>query len=318
MSEEVRPPVRPLSARESGQLPNETLYAGVPPHLVTPLKDWTSDFLTVNLAHRVAATLRRPLSVQVWVAGLVDELASNNSAIEGDGLLDVIDVALQLDERLHVEIAAIGMEENEAALIAHQEFVLPGWLLRTHVWPAHCLRARAVEQLDQLLVDGGSAYEVRWQPPTMLVCRVDPAVKAAVEQAITAGPPMASDLLADAWARTYGRTPEPTTAYRQAVRAVEEVACPLVLPKEEATLGKVIAHLRKGGHKWAFALVDRDGNDTVEPLVIMLDRLWTGQASRHGGGNRSRDQTQIEAETSVHLAATLVHLLSNGALTRRL
>ena len=42
-----------------------------------------------------------------------------------------------------------------------------------------------------------------------------------------------------------------------------------------------------------------------------------GQVSRHGGGQRSRDQTSEEAQAAVHLAATLVHLLGAGALTRR-
>ena len=117
--------------------------------------------------------------------------------------------------------------------------------------------------------------------------------------------------------QTYGLHPDPTSAYRQAVRAVEQVACPLVLPNEDATLGKVISHLRQGDHKWRFVLVARDGADSVEPLVAMLDRLWTGQVSRHGGGKNSRDQTQAEAETAVHLAAALVQMLSTGALTRR-
>lgn len=62
-------------------------------------------------------------------------------------------------------------------------------------------------------------------------------------------------------------------------------------------------------------LVDKDGADAVDPLVVMLDRLWTGQVSRHGGGRNSRDQTQAEA--AVHLAATLVQLLTSGALTHR-
>lgn len=65
-------------------------------------------------------------------------------------------------------------------------------------------------------------------------------------------------------------------------------------------------------------LVDTDGADTVEPLVAMLERLWTGQVSWHGGGKNSRDQTQAEAEAAVHhLAATLVQLLASEALTRR-
>ena len=60
------------------------------------------------------------------------------------------------------------------------------------------------------------------------------------------------------------------------MRAVEEIACPRVLPNDgAATLGKVIATCATAPTCGAFTLVDRDGADTVEPLVAMLDRLWT-------------------------------------------
>jgi len=72
--------------------------------------------------------------------------------------------------------------------------------------------------------------------------------------------------------QAYGLDPAPTIAYRQAVRTVEEIACPLVLPQSpKASL------------------------DTV----------------------RDRGHTASAAATAVHLVATLVHLLSSGALTRR-
>lgn len=131
------------------------------------------------------------------------------------------------------------------------------------------------------------------------------------------GGPTAGNLLEQAWNLTYGLHPDPTTAYSRAVKAVEEVACPLVLPNNpKPTLGTVIANLRQTSAKWRFVLVDKDGHDAVEPLIDMVGRLWTGQVSRHGGGNNSRESTQAEAEAAVHLAFYLLHLLSTGALTR--
>lgn len=176
---------------------------------------------------------------------------------------------------------------------------------------------RLVVELRDDLEDAGSAFTVA-DNNRALVERVDPTVVAAVEQTIDAAPPTAGGLLRDAWRQVYGLHPDSTTGYRDAVRAVEEVACPLVLPNDgAATLGKVIGNLRQGAHLWAFVLVDRAGADTVDPLVGMLDRLWTGQVSRHGGGQKSRDQTTAEAQAAVHLAATVVQLLGAGALTRR-
>lgn len=176
---------------------------------------------------------------------------------------------------------------------------------------------RLVGDLINSLEDAGSAYTVA-SDARSLVERVDPTVAEAVEQTIDTAPPTAGELLRDAWRQVYGLHPDPTAGFHDAVRAVEEVACPLVLPEDgAATLGKVIAHLRQGAHLWAFTLVDRNGADSVEPLVGMLDRLWTGQVSRHGGGQKSREQTTGEAQVAVHLAATLVQLLGAGALTRR-
>lgn len=174
-----------------------------------------------------------------------------------------------------------------------------------------------LERLSEALIDARMAVAIA-DNRRQLVDRIDATVTAAAEQTAASADPVAAKLLRDAWRRVYGLHPDPTTAYRQAVRAVEEVLCPQILPRDgQRTLGKAIAHLREGGHKWRFVLVDKDGADTVEPLVAMLDRLWTGQVSRHGGGKNSRDQTPSEAEAAVHLAATLVQLLSTDGLSRR-
>jgi hypothetical protein len=171
--------------------------------------------------------------------------------------------------------------------------------------------------LDTALLDARMALRIAGNQ-RQLVERLDPTVTAAAEHAAATAEPDTVRLLRTAWNQIYGLHPDPTSAYRDAVRAVEQVACPLVLPVDAAaTLGKVVAHLRQGGHKWAFTLVDRDGTDTIEPLLGMMERLWTGQVSRHGGGQNSRDQRPDEAEAAVHLAATLVQLLGSGALTRR-
>jgi hypothetical protein len=121
-----------------------------------------------------------------------------------------------------------------------------------------------------------------------------------------------------AWSKAYGLHPEPTTAYREAVLAVEAVACPLVLPLDKgATLGKVLAHLKQGGARWEMALLAKDGGSGPEPFVALLERLWTGQVSRHAGSEHSRVQTQREAEAAVHLAVLAVQWLSGEVLRRK-
>jgi len=58
------------------------------------------------------------------------------------------------------------------------------------------------------------------------------------------------------------------------------------------------------------------GTGSVEPLTGMLDLLWKGQTSRHGGRTAQRPEIFEEAQMAVHLAVTLVHWFTTGAIQR--
>jgi hypothetical protein len=124
---------------------------------------------------------------------------------------------------------------------------------------------RASTQLDRLLNDAGSAYQVHWSPtPVMIVRRVDPTAAAALEHARTnrsrarraaAGPGGAP-----------GPPPRPGPDRQLRHRGPRSRTGDLpahAARRPHRHLGKVLAHLRQGGHKWRFVLVDRDGTDTV-------------------------------------------------------
>lgn len=278
---------------QTGPASDSALRHDVPPPLVPVLKHWIS--LASRYDDKVTQRVGLRLGIAPRFGGSREQFDFTAALREVGGDLDLLDVI-------------------NAMLGTHRA---PDWIDDPQNSELTAKYAALVTNLIESLEDGGSAYTVA-EGGRQLVERVDPTVATAVEQTIATAPPSAATLLRDAWNQTYGLHPDPTAAYRDAVRAVEELACPMVLPRDEIrTLGKVITHLRQGGHKWAFTLVDRDGADTVEPLVVVLDRLWTGQVSRHGGGQNSRDQTAAEAEAAVHLAATLVHLLATDALTRR-
>ncbi|WP_204003767.1 hypothetical protein [Virgisporangium aurantiacum] len=174
------------------------------------------------------------------------------------------------------------------------------------------------DDLEQLLANANSAWRVNasW---TGLERRIDATVTAAVAEAVRSADAEAAGYLAAAWDAAYGRHPDPDKAYSEAVKAVEAVACALVLPANgNATLGTVRTHLRDASTKWEFALPARDGTaGSVTPVVEMLTAIWEGQRSRHAGTASSRRQTQAEAEAAVHLAATLVQWLTAGVLCRR-
>ena len=179
-----------------------------------------------------------------------------------------------------------------------------------------------VSHLDFMLTSAGSAWRVNSRQDG-LERRVDGTVNAAAQATITSSQ-AASQHLAAAWTAAYGRRPDPDKSYAEAVKAVEALACPLVLKKKteqgNAILSDVIGHLRSpdGGAKWELLLTDAADNPApVAPLVEMMGLLMRGHRSRHAGGPNTRAQTQAEAEAAVHLAATLVQWFSTGVLRKK-
>ncbi|GAB1641808.1 hypothetical protein KRMM14A1259_22310 [Krasilnikovia sp. MM14-A1259] len=152
--------------------------------------------------------------------------------------------------------------------------------------------------------------------------RVDEPVQAAIDQSVSAAPETAADHLGVAWAAAYGVSPDPDKAFNEAIRAVEEVACPLIEERKAdrggATLGTVMGELRNNSaHKWELALPNKNAAPRDVGIVVeMMATLWDAQRSRHGGGSNSRRQTLEEAKAAAHLAALLVHWLSTGVLRR--
>ncbi|MET7634252.1 hypothetical protein ACWCW2_20375 [Streptomyces sp. NPDC001773] len=219
-------------------------------------------------------------------------------------LLDAVDVVIHLDKGLWWQLDVAGPERAMEAGLA-------SWI-PDFQWPKGS-RAEAVEKLDDMLADAGSAFEVDWRQ-RCLRRRVDATTAAAVEQAMGLD---AGGHLQAAWVATYGRHPDPAKAYDEVVRAVEAAAVPVVLPNgTRDSIGKVLQHFRDAGGKWELAIEGKNGGD-VAPVVEMINLLWRGHVARHAGGPGFRPQRQDEAQMAVHLAATLVHWFATGAVRRR-
>jgi hypothetical protein len=170
--------------------------------------------------------------------------------------------------------------------------------------------AEPLTTLDYILAAGGSAYRYR---DGHLERRVDVTTVAAFERVAASANDEASMYLRRAWTATYGRDPDPSRAYGDAVRAVEAAACPVLLPNDPTpTLGKAIARLRDRPHDWHLVLPGGGDSAGAIPLRMALQLLWTAQRSRHAGGPDTRDQLLGEAEAAVSLAVTLVQWFANG------
>ena len=290
----------PLSRRDAPARPG-ALLEGVPEHLDRPLVEWGIAYLDGHqeLLKRVALQLRMSPEGQDAEHFIAAARSENSSR-----LLDLLDAAIHLDLSLRWELDVRGPTDNR------MEASLADWI-SDYRWEKGG-RAEPLERLDEMLADGGSAYEVDWHR-RRLVRRVDAVVAAAGEMVMAN---QQSNHLRAAWTAAYGRHPDPDKAYDEAVRAVEAAAIPVLLPNgSRETLGKALAHIRQASHKWQLAIEGRNGG-AVDPLVAMIQLLWEGQ-QRHAGAPTSRPQRQDEAEMAVHLATTIVHWFATGGIRRR-
>lgn len=181
------------------------------------------------------------------------------------------------------------------------------------------LRGPAVARtLESLLVQGGSAWTVGERAGSLgLVRRVPEGVQEAAEAMFSRGD--AGRLLLRAWGQVFGMNPNPSEAYRLAVKAVEAACIPVVSPtNDRATLGTVVAQMEQQGD-WSLPF-DREDERARSPIVLvaMMRMLWHGQHDRHAGGNDlPLSVSQPAAETAVAGAVSLVQWFTSGAVARR-
>jgi hypothetical protein len=178
-------------------------------------------------------------------------------------------------------------------------------------------REQVSRDIEKQLKEGGSAWSVRLsdQGVYRLVRRVDPTVTASA-QAVMSASGRAGQHLAKAWQEIYGRNPDPSTAYREAVRAVEAVGIPVISPKNpKATLGTMIKDIENAPTKWTVVLKPKAG-DSVLMIRQTMELLWTAELDRHGTADETvpLHVSAEEAEGAIHLAVTLVHWFHSGAI----
>jgi hypothetical protein len=180
-----------------------------------------------------------------------------------------------------------------------------------------------VKDLEELLLDSGSAYRVT-RSGDGLERRVDPTATRGFEESVTtasnnANSGSAADYLRQAWEEIYGLHPNPPQAYSYAIKAVESSAQSTVQPNHaKATLGTMVPEMRQAAHKFRCVIAAQGGASRpgAEPYASLMDQLWNGQTSRHGSQVAARTETQEEAEAGVHVAILLVYMFSSGAIVR--
>ena len=168
--------------------------------------------------------------------------------------------------------------------------------------------------LEILLSSGGSIWRVT---PQSLEKRVDGTLQLVAESVFETKTRPASHLK-DSWHKAWGRNPDASGAYREAVRAVEAAYAPIVSPRNaRATLGTIISDIRNKPSKFRVRLQADEPCDNVEQIAGMLQMLWKSQSDRHGTASEDvpLNVRTEEARDAVVLATTLVHLAQQGGFT---
>ncbi|MFD5880105.1 hypothetical protein [Streptomyces yangpuensis] len=295
----------PLSERE-GNTP-EVLRDQVSDGLEGPLREWL-----VRALNELGSTITR-VAVRLDIAFYaVDDSDEDNDVFQlaygpsREQLWDVVDAVLDLLPCGGWEGTrpTPGMDRVTAALTVMGS------------WPD--IRFRV--PLRKLLDDARAAYVIR-SDGRALVRRVDPAVGAAVEEALKAADQpergSASRHLRQAMDLAYALHPDPVKAYSEAIKAVECALHDTIQPNNRrATLGTMKGELPQLKNKLRSAITSPNDGEGLETALKMMTLLWEGQTSRHGARDQTRDETPEAAKMAVHLAAALVQWFASGAIGR--
>ncbi|AHH18119.1 hypothetical protein NONO_c33320 [Nocardia nova SH22a] len=270
--------------RNAGRPADPAWYEGVPEWLEYPLREWLSRRLHDDgWRQQVMARLRYIPRDRYWYG-------NNAQGVPTHSLLEWVDATLH-------------------AMIHSTSYM--GMLVPDYVG-----------KVDAVLRDGRSVWKVG-KSGDFLERRHDSTVTAAArettESAVRAGRDAGAAHLQTAWDAAYRLHPDPSTAYREAILAVEAAAIPVVVPNQAgATLGHVLGQLDRQGHLYQMAINDRSGVSQPMTVVVQMIRLlWDGHTDRHEGVTRAVPITREAAQMATHAAVTLVQWFTSGAIRRR-
>lgn len=173
-----------------------------------------------------------------------------------------------------------------------------------------------VAALSRLLDVSGSVWTVA---PDKSLARVVSDEAQATYDAATAPADEAATELQEAWGNAFGRNGDPSDAWDHAIKAVEDVLIPVVVPsKAKATLGDVLGQLgsAQSAGNWKMILPGNDQTHDVAPLVAMLRLMWPNH-DRHGGNTPKRTPSAEEARAVVTLAATILQWHREGWVVQK-
>jgi len=290
---------RPLHARDSvSPAEFDGPYDGVPEWLLPRLWEWCENLMPSIWRGRTYSF--DPMAIRAWRdMGLALHIAVPDAYVEEGH-------KLQGAWYEHIR----GRPDH---LLSVADYVLSHVLQRSNTGDQ-----KSVAELGGMLSDAGSVWEVSSDGALWYLSRrVGDEARAAADS-IMAGSDRAAEYMRRAWRSVYGREPHPADGYRDAIRAVEAAAIPVVSPlNTKATLGTIIADLRAAPHKWTVQLNHPSHEAQVRAVADCLDLVWKGDL-RHGTPDEATPValTLQEAEAALHLSLTMVKWFRDGIVVR--
>jgi hypothetical protein len=174
----------------------------------------------------------------------------------------------------------------------------------------------ARKSLAQLLDISGSVWTVA-DNGRGLESVVSEESQATYEAATSVADDITSEMR-EAWLNAFGRNGDPSDAWDHAIKAVENVLIPEMMPNNgNATLGSVVGELAgQNGTQWKMVLPGNNQDHNVAHLVAMLRLMWPNH-DRHGGSSPTRTPSAQEARAVVALAATIVQWHREGWVVQK-
>ena len=170
------------------------------------------------------------------------------------------------------------------------------------------------QNLRGILEDANSAWAIK-DDGRGLILRVDATSTEAYRQASTPADD-ASTELEESWARAYGKDSNASDAWDHAIKAVEALYIPIVVPgMQKANLGSVAGQLKANPAGFRFVIEPNpDAPAGIRTIEEMIRLMWPNP-DRHAGARR-RTPSNEEARAVVHTAVTLVQWARDGAVVR--
>jgi hypothetical protein len=251
---------QPLSQRTGGAQPDGP-YEGIPDHMLGGIEYWFQGICGYRTAARAGGS--------AWQEARMKETAARVRSPVGyrysrDGLMKALLTLGTSDEDAFLDLI-------DAAL---------------SVWGE---AGNQSEALQRILESGASVWRVADDRESLTRVVSDQAQATFTSATSTADE--ATKELGEAWSNAFGRNGDPSDAWDHAIKSVEDVLIPVVVPSQsKPNLGHVVGQLRNQGHLWQMILPGKDQNHDVAPLVGMLDSIWPNH-DRHGGGAGTQANT---------------------------